>query len=87
MIAFRRYRGHAAGKYKLDCAFVKSDSAVVCGSEDGQVHGWQLLSNQPIGQLGHQGRRVAHSLCSDHQNLLLSASESHVFVWTVYNFN
>lgn len=76
------YRGHDAGKYKIDCGLIKNDSIVVCGSEDGRVHGWELLSNEAIGQLSHDAHKVSHTLCSDHHNNLITAADSHLYLWS-----
>lgn len=72
-------------KYRIDCAFNKTDSIIISGSEDGQIYYWNLLDSKLLGShLGtvNNNRPVVHSLSTNlNKDELLTASENCVYLW------
>ena len=78
-----RYTGHRTKKYRIDCAFNKTDSIVITGSEDGKIYYWNLLDSKLLGTVNNDNRPVVHSLSTNvNKDELLTASENYVYVWS-----
>ena len=77
-----RYTGHSAKKYRIDCAFNRTDSTIISGSEDGKIYYWNLLDSKLIGSVKNDCRPVVHSLSTNvNKDELLTASENFVYLW------
>ncbi len=69
------YRGHTNTAFKLACCLSRDDASVLCGSEDGSLHAWDLVEAKPLAQLqGHAGPLVS---VSTHPKLPAMLTASH----------
>ena len=58
-----QYSGHANKAYKLTCCLSHDDALVLCGSEDGALHVWDLVDAKQLLRLpAHRG--AVGSVCS-----------------------
>lgn len=78
------YNGHVNATYALDCAFLADDSAVVCGSEDGQLCMWEVGGgNLPLATT-RMGAVVATLDSHPTENIVAAAThDGHVSLWAV----
>lgn len=68
------YSGHENTSYKLGCCFSRDDANVMCGSEDGAVHVWDLVEGKPLAQLRCHTGAVGAMCCHPKDSALLTAS-------------
>ena len=83
LIIYFRYTGHLTKKYRIDCAFNRTDSTIISGSEDGKIYYWNLLDGKLIGTIDNDNKSIVHSLSTNvNKDELLTCSENFVYVWT-----
>lgn len=78
--------GHKCSDYAVECTPTHNDQYVMCGSEDGRVAVYDLLSGDILQQLQHPQpfRSAVIQSLSHHpkEPELLTASEGKVYLWT-----
>lgn len=82
----QEFEGHKhAGDYRIDAVLDETNKYVLCGSEDGRVYVWDLLSAKIVCRLEHDNsgnQMTVHSLSHHHEKpQLLTASKGAVFLW------
>ena len=80
----QEFQGHRHnGNYRLDAAFDDTNKYVLCGSEDGCVYGWDILSAKIAFKLEHdQIPLTVHSLSHHHEKpLLVTAARGDIYLW------
>ncbi|KAF0992927.1 hypothetical protein HZS_5499 [Henneguya salminicola] len=75
------YKGHQNCDYKIESSFIKNDSYIVSGSEDGKIVFWDLITARVIKETpAHNGSVVSLSYCSTN-NRLLTAGPDGISLW------
>lgn len=78
------YSGHVNANYSLDCAFLADDSAVICGSEDGQLCMWQAGGGGLPLATAQMGAVVAALDSHPTENIAVAAThDGYVSLWAV----
>jgi len=79
----QEFEGHKhKGDYRIDAVLDQANEHVLCGSEDGSVYVWQLLSAKIVATLKHGDAGTVHSLSHHHEKpMLFTASRGEIFLW------
>ena len=68
------YAGHANSQYKLACSLSHDDALVLCGSEDGSLHVWDLVDAKQLLRLRAHRGAVGMVCCHPTRHDVLTAS-------------
>ena len=78
------YVGHANRSTKLACSLSHDDAHVLCGSEDGHVHMWELVDGKPLGKGAGHRAAVAALACDPRRRELVSwAYDGEIRLWAM----
>ena len=68
--------------YKVACSLSRDDSRVLCGSEDGSLHAWDLVEATPLARIkGHAGPVVALDCHPSKPELLTASHDGTAKLW------
>jgi mitogen-activated protein kinase organizer 1 len=68
------YRGHRNASFQLRACLSRDDSRVLCGSEDGSLHAWDLVEGKQVARVEcHTGPLIAID-CHPKSSAILTAS-------------
>ena len=68
------YAGHANSQYKLACSLSHDDALVLCGSEDGSLHVWDLVDAKQLLRLRAHRGAVGMVCCHPTRHDVLTSS-------------
>ena len=82
--ALAEYRGHENTAFKLQACLSTDDARVLCGSEDGSLHSWDLVEGTPLFrmQAAHRGPVSSISAHPTLPALLTSSHDGTAKLWT-----
>ncbi|CAG9460913.1 unnamed protein product [Pedinophyceae sp. YPF-701] len=79
----QHYKGHRNDATRMDCALSPSDAHVVCGSEDGRVLVWDLVTaREMMAVQAHEGGVTALCVHPTGEGMLTAGADGKVRVWT-----
>ena len=77
------YAGHENSQYKLGCCLSHDDALVLCGSEEGSLHVWDLVEAKQVLKLRAHRRAVGMVCCHPTRHDVLTAShDGTAKLWT-----
>ena len=76
------YRGHENNSFKLGACLSRNDAHVLCGSEDGALHAWDIVEGKQISRVQcHRGAIVALSCHPKGEALLTGSHDGTAKMW------
>jgi mitogen-activated protein kinase organizer 1 len=76
------YRGHSNGGFRVEASLSRDDARVLCGSEDGTLHAWDLVEGKALGRLEcHSAALVGLDLHPSSSAILTASHDGTAKMW------